>query len=83
MVKFSSTATVLCKLTNDQGRLVSCANKMDANGGSNIAAGITLAYQQLVNGRAAGGNLHWQWFTPGEGLVTTRFWLQPLELGET
>jgi Mg-chelatase subunit ChlD len=54
VIKFSGAATTLCKLTNDEGRLISCANRIDANGGTAIDAGIRTGMRELVAGRPRG-----------------------------
>jgi uncharacterized protein YegL len=54
VVKFSGTATTMCQLTNDAGRLTGCVNKVDANGGSAIDLGIREGLAVLKKGRPRG-----------------------------
>jgi Mg-chelatase subunit ChlD len=56
IVKFASVANTLCQLTNDGGRLGSCANKVDANGGTAIDAGIKEGLKVLTRGRPRGAD---------------------------
>ncbi len=54
IVQFNSTAKALCQLTNDAGRLSSCANKVGANGGTAIDLGIREGLKVLTRGRPRG-----------------------------
>lgn len=54
VIEFRDVATVLCKLTNDEGRLIGCADKLDANGAGAIDAGIRAGMRELVLGRPRG-----------------------------
>ena len=51
IVEFNTTANTLCQLTNDAGRLSSCANKVSANGGTAIDLGIREGLKVLTRGR--------------------------------
>jgi hypothetical protein len=51
VVKYSSAATTLCKLTNDAVKLHACIGKLDSNGGTAIDAGIRTGMRELVAGR--------------------------------
>ena len=56
IVAFQSTARTLCKLMNDEGRLLSCAGKLTANGGTQIDRGIIEALKVLADGRKGLGD---------------------------
>lgn len=51
IVAFQSVARTLCKLMNDEGRLLSCAGKLWANGGTQIDRGIIEGLKALGDGR--------------------------------
>jgi len=51
IVAFQSVARTLCKLTNDEGRLLSCAGKLNASGGTAIDRGIIEGLKVLADGR--------------------------------
>lgn len=55
IVEFNNIAKTLCQLTNDSGRLNSCANKVSANGGTSIDQGIREGLKVLSRGRPRGG----------------------------
>jgi uncharacterized protein YegL len=54
VIEFRDVATVLCKLTNDEGQLIGCADRLDANGAGAIDAGIRAGMRELVAGRPRG-----------------------------
>ena len=51
IVAFQSSARTLCKLMNDEGRLLSCAGKLAAHGGTAIDRGIIQGLKDLADGR--------------------------------
>ncbi|MGA9047412.1 MAG: vWA domain-containing protein [Dehalococcoidia bacterium] len=47
LIKFDSSATHLCEPKSDMGNLGEYLDKINANGSTNMAAGITMAHQHL------------------------------------
>ena len=52
VVQFNSSATKLCELTNDAGRVEGCIRRIGADGGSAIDAGIREGLKVLLRGRS-------------------------------
>lgn len=55
VVAYQHEARTLCKLMNDEGRLLSCTGHMRANGGTRIDRGILEALKVLQDGRSGLG----------------------------
>jgi uncharacterized protein YegL len=65
IVRFASQANTLCELTNDAGRLSSCANKIDSNGGAALYLGLREGLRLLTASRSAAAGEP----APGEMLI--------------